>query len=113
MLKFILKWLVNGAVVVALLLYYTEIGFWQAAFAATGLTVVSYLIGDQFLLRTTNNFFAALCDVVLAAIYLAVLSYGFDWDLSWGETAFISVLLGVAEWVLHRFVFNEEFRVAG
>jgi hypothetical protein len=113
MLKFILKWLVNGAIVVALLLYYTDIGFWNAALAATGLTVVSYLIGDQFLLRTTNNFFAALCDIVLAAIYLAVLSYGFSWDLSWGETAFIAFLIGVAEWVLHRFLFNEEFRVAG
>lgn len=108
MLKFILKWLVNGAIVVSLLLYYTEIGFWSAAIAATGLTLVSYLIGDQFLLRTTNNFFASLCDVALTAIYLGVVSYGFDWDLSWGEIAFVSVLMGVAEYVLHRFLFNEE-----
>jgi hypothetical protein len=112
MLKFLLKWIVNGAIVAVFLLYYTEVGFWNAALAATGLTLVSYLIGDQFLLRTTNNFFAALCDMVLAAIYLAVLAYGFDWSLSWGETAFISVLFGVAEWVLHRFLFNEELKAA-
>ncbi|WP_036717955.1 DUF2512 family protein [Paenibacillus harenae] len=111
MIKFLLKWLVNGAVVVSLLLYYTDISFWNAAIAATVLTIIAYLLGDQLILRRTNNIIATIADFVLAAIYLGVLAYAFDWDLSMGETLMISFLLGIAEWVLHRYVFNEELRV--
>jgi uncharacterized membrane protein YvlD (DUF360 family) len=111
MVKFLLKWLVNGAIVVSSLMYYSNTTFWAAAIAATVLTIIAYLVGDQFLLRATNNLIATVCDFLLAFVYLGALSYVFDWQLSWGEAFFIAFLIGVAEWVLHRFVFNEEFRV--
>lgn len=112
MIKFLLKWLVNGAVVISLLLYYSNASFWSAAIAATGLTVIAYFLGDQMLLRSTNNMAATVADFLLAAIYLGALSYFLDWWLSMGETLFIALLVGVAEWVLHRFVFNEKLRLA-
>lgn len=111
MLKFLLKYILNGAIVVVLMLYYTEITFWGAVAAATGLTVLAYFIGDQLILRGTNNFFATVCDFVMAAGYLWLLSYFFDWSLSFGELLIISLILGVAEWFLHRHVFREEIRV--
>ncbi|MDQ0116204.1 DUF2512 family protein [Paenibacillus harenae] len=113
MIKFLLKWLINGAIVVAFLTYYADATFWNAAIAATALTVIAYLVGDQFILRTTNNLFATICDFLLAVVYFGALSYVFDWELSWGETFFLAVLIGVAEWVFHRYVFNEELRVSG
>ncbi|MCR2804092.1 YndM family protein [Paenibacillus soyae] len=111
MLKFLLKYIVNGAIVAVLLLYYTEISFWSAVLTATGLTVLAYLIGDQIILRATNNWFATACDIGLAAGYLGILSYFYDWELSLGETLFIAALIGVAEWFLHRHVFREELQV--
>ncbi|MFF2888256.1 DUF2512 family protein [Paenibacillus sp. NPDC057967] len=111
MLKFLLKWLVNGAIVVALLLYYSEASFWGAVLAATGLTVMAYVIGDQLLLRLTNNLFATIADFLLAAVYLYVISDMFNWTLSMGEIVTISLILGLAEWFFHRYVFNEELEV--
>lgn len=112
MIKFLLKWLVNGAVVVSLLLYYSDASFWGAIIAATALTVIAYLLGDQLILRMTNNIVATVADFLLAAIFLGALSYILDWQLSMGETLLIAFMVGIAEWVLHRFVFHEELRLA-
>lgn len=111
MIKFLLKWMVNGAIVVALMMYYSDTTFWNAAIAATGLTVIAYLIGDLLILRGTNNMITTICDFLLAAVYLGALSYVFDWNLSWGEAFFAAFLIGLAEWVLHRYVFSGELRV--
>lgn len=111
MVKFLLKWLINGAIVVALLLYYSEATFWGAVCAATALTVIAYVIGDQLLLRATNNLFATISDFLLAAVYLYAVAYMFNWTLSMGEIVTISLILGIAEWFLHRYVFNEELEV--
>lgn len=112
MIKFLLKWLINGAIVVAFLSYYSDTSFWNAAIAATGLSVIAYLVGDQLILRSTNNLLATICDFVLTVVYFGVLSYVLDWGLSWGETLFLSLLVGAAEWVLHRYVFLENLKVA-
>lgn len=111
MIKFLLKWVVNGAVVFPLLIYYTNVSFWSAAIAATGLTVIAYLLGDQLLLRITNNMVAAIADFLLAAIYLYVLAYKLDWQLSMGELFLFAFLIGLAEWVLHRYLFNEKLKI--
>lgn len=111
-MKFVLKWLINGAIVVAFLMYYSDATFWQAAIAATGLTILSYLIGDQLILRATNNFLATICDFALAALYFLVLTYMMDWTLSMGETLFLALLVGVAEWILHRYIFHDKHRAA-
>lgn len=112
MIKFVLKWLVNSAIVVSLLVYYSDATFFSAALAATGLSVVAYLIGDQVLLRRTNNTVATVADFMLAAIYLGALAYYLDWQLSIGEIIFIAFLIGLAEWVLHRFLFDEELKIS-
>lgn len=111
MLKFLLKFLVNGLIVVTYMYYYTEISFWSAVVVAAGLTVLAYLIGDQVILRATNNWFATACDIAMAAGYLGILSYFYTWDLSLGETIIIALTLGLAEWVMHRYVFHEDIRV--
>lgn len=112
MFKLLLKWIVNGAIVVSFLMYYSNATFGTAAVLTTGLTALSYLIGDQMILRATNNGFAAACDVVLTTVYFGLFSSLLELGLSWGEAAFLGLLVGVAEWVLHRYVFNDELRTA-
>ncbi|MBN2983660.1 MULTISPECIES: DUF2512 family protein [Cohnella] len=103
-MKFLMKWVLNGIIVTLLLYYYSNVGLWTALVAATGLTVISWFVGDQLILRNTNNTLASLMDGVLTAVYLGLLSYLFDWRLTVGAIALISILIAVAEWVFHRFV---------
>lgn len=110
-MKFVLKWIVNGAIVVCLLMFYAHVRFWEAAIAATLLTIIAYLVGDQFILRRTNNAAATAADAVLAFVYLWIASYVRDWNLNVGEMLVITVLLGIAEWVMHRYVFGTDLQV--
>lgn len=107
MIKFLLKWVINGAIAVSFLMYYSSATFWGAVLAATGLTVIAYLLGDQLILRASNNAAATFADFVLTVLYFMALTYMFDWNISWGEAIFLAVLIGVAEWILHRYVFRE------
>lgn len=111
-MKFILKWLVNGAIVVSLLMYYADASFIPAAITATILTLIAYFIGDLLILRMTNNIIATLSDAVLAFLFLWIAGFVMNWSLSFMEILFISLLLGVAEWVLHRYVFNSNLTAA-
>jgi hypothetical protein len=108
MFKFFAKWLLDGIVVAPLLMWFTGIPLLTAVAAASVLTFIAYMIGDQFILRMTNNTFAAIMDAVLAAVFLSVVSYMYRWDLSAGETLVIAVILGIAELVFHRYFLREE-----
>ncbi|CAM4493423.1 DUF2512 family protein [Paenibacillus tarimensis] len=108
MMNFIVKWLLNGIIVAPLLMFYTGISFTTAAVAASILTVVAYLLGDQVLLRATNNTFATVSDFALVAIYLGMLSYFYNWYLSVGELLIISALVAVAEWFYHRYFLRDK-----
>ncbi|WP_219836605.1 DUF2512 family protein [Paenibacillus sp. R14(2021)] len=110
-MKFILKWLVNGVIVVSLLMYYADVSFWNAAITATALTLIAYFVGDQLILRSTNNMVATLADFVLAYLILWFAADQMDWDLNGGEILVIAVILGIAEWFIHRYVFQEELSV--
>ncbi len=110
-MKFILKWIVNGAIVATLLMYYADATFISAAVTATALTVIAYFIGDQLILRSTNNVVATASDAVLAFVFLWMASYFWNWSLSTGEILMITAILGIAEWFLHRHVFQTEINV--
>jgi len=110
-MKFILKWIVNGAIVTTLLMYFADASFSTAAIAATVLTVVAYFIGDQLILRSTNNTVATVSDAILAFGFLWFASYVWNWRLSVGEIFAITAMLGIVEWILHRYVFQSEIKV--
>lgn len=107
-MKFLIKWALNGLIVVMLLMSFTEVSFITAFITASLLTVIAYVIGDQMILRSTNNMMATISDFILSVVYLGLLSYFMRWDLSFGETLTISLILGLAEWVFHRYVLNYE-----
>lgn len=105
-MKFILKWLLNGAIVTLLLMYYADVPFFTAAITATALTLIAYFVGDQFILRASNNAIATLADGLLAFMVLWIAAYQMDWNLSLGEILIISAILAIAEWVFHRYILN-------
>ncbi|MFD1952956.1 DUF2512 family protein [Paenibacillus thailandensis] len=106
-MRFILKWLVNGVIVVSLLMFYADATFWSAAITATVLSVVAYFVGDLFILRATNNTVATIADAVLAFAGLWIAAYMMNWPLDATEILFATVLLGAAEWLFHRYLFGD------
>jgi Protein of unknown function (DUF2512). len=112
MVSFILKWLINGAIVTFLLVYYTEASYLGAFVAATFLTVISYFVGDQFILRMTNNAVATVADAVIAFVFLWFVAAMMNWSLSVGENLAMVIILGIAEAIVHRYILPTDFRVA-
>lgn len=108
--KFLIKWVLNGVVVVLMLMMFSNISFWTALILATGLTVVAYIIGDQAILRSTNNTIATIADALLSFTYLYLAETYYHWGLSLSEILVISVVLGIIEAILHRQVFQVKTR---
>ena len=111
-MKLIIKILINGFIVVSLLTLFTDATFWEATMSATILSVIAYIVGDQIILRTSNNTIATIADAVLAFVYLWAVAYFMNWDLSIGELVIITLILGVAEAVYHRFLASDRSRAA-
>lgn len=111
-MKFVFKWLLNGVIVVTLLMMYADASFVNAAITATALTIIAYLIGDLWILRATNNTIATLADAVLAYVLLWAAAEAMNWPLSAGENLIITAILGIAEWVFHRYVLHTKLAVS-
>lgn len=106
-MKFVMKWILNGAVVALLLIYFADdVSFVEAAITATALTIISYGVGDQVILRSTNNAVATLADGVLGFFILWIAAYSMRWDINLGQILIIAVMLAIAEWVIHRYIFK-------
>lgn len=102
--KILFKLLLNGAIAVTILLWLTKATFWEAAIASVVLSVIAYLLGDQYVLRISNNTVATLVDAVLAFVYFWVVASLLKWDLSIGGLIFLTLFLGAGEAVYHRFL---------
>ncbi|KPV61379.1 hypothetical protein QJ48_00160 [Paenibacillus sp. A3] len=109
-MKIIFKLLLNGAIAVTILLWLTRATFWEAAIASVVLSVIAYLVGDQYVLRISNNTVATLVDAVLAFVYFWVVASLLKWDLSIGGLIFLTLFLGVGEAVYHRFLASDRER---
>ncbi|WP_217593606.1 DUF2512 family protein [Cohnella sp. GbtcB17] len=105
-MKFVLKWLLNGVIVTTLLMYYSNASFLGAATTATILTIIAYVLGDQIVLRSTNNMIATVSDGILAYLVLWIAAYAMKWTISPGEIFVIALITAVAEFFIHRYVFQ-------
>ena len=108
-MKLLLKWLINGVIVVWMLMYYSDdVGFWSAAFTATLLSLIAYVVGDQLILRKTNNIIATISDALLAFIVLWTAGKFMGWNITIGEVFGITFILGIAEFFIHRYIFKDK-----
>jgi hypothetical protein len=100
--KFLRKSLMNGIVIIPLVLWFTEATFFASLITALALSTIAYLIGDQVILRMSNNMVATLADAGLAFAFLWVVAIYTGWSLTVGEMFIIVALLSVVEWIFHR-----------
>lgn len=110
--KFYWKAFLNGILVVPFLISFTEASLMEALLAALLLSIVAYVIGDQMILRLTNNAVATIADFGLSFIYLWMAAGIFDWSLSFTEMAIISAAVAVIEYFVHGYFLRDEGRVA-
>lgn len=111
-MKFMIKLLLNGFFAVSLLLWFTDATFWEAAVASAVLSVIAYFVGDQLVLRGSNNAIATIVDAILVIVYFWIVAYFLNWDLSTGELLIITVVLGVIEAIFHRYLASDRKKAA-
>ena len=102
--RFVVKLIANAIVVIPLLIWFSEAGFVESLIAALVLAVLAYLVGDQLILRMSNNTVATISDAVLAFVYLWLVAEWMDWNLNLWEILVISVVLGIVEAIFHRYL---------
>lgn len=102
--RFLIKVAANGVVVVPMLMWFTEAGFWAATVTSGILSGIAYLLGDQLVLRASNNAVATLADAVLAFVYLWAVADFLDWNLTWGELLMTTAAVGIVEVFFHRYL---------
>lgn len=102
--RFLVKLVIDGIILVPFLLWFTEGNLFFILLAAIGLTVIAYFLGDQVILRATNNVIATISDAVIAAVYLWAVAALLGWSLSWRELLLTVAVLGIAEFIFHRYL---------
>ena len=111
-MKLVMKLLVNGIFAVSLLLWFTNATFWEAVVASVILSVIAYFVGDQLILRASNNTVATIVDALLVFAYFWFVAYFLNWNLSIGELLIITLVLGVIEAIFHRYLASGRKRSA-
>ena len=110
-MNFLIKLLLNGIVLVPLLLWFTDATWVGAVIASVILSALAYLIGDQFILRASNNTVATAADAVMALIYLWAVAYFADWGLNFSELIVTVLVLAVVEVIFHALIARDRIRV--
>ncbi|GIQ69300.1 DUF2512 family protein [Xylanibacillus composti] len=110
--KFMIKAVLNGIVAIFMLMWLSNASFIGALVTAIILCVLAYLVGDQIVLRLTNNTVATIADFGLAFIVLWIAADLNDWTLTFGEIALISLVLALVEIGFHRYLGNTDGRSA-
>lgn len=111
--KLMWKLLWNGIVTVPLLLWFSgRVTLGMAALTSVCFSAAAYIIGDQLVLRTSNNLIASVTDALLAFFVLWLASYFAHWDLSVTELSAIGIALGLVEYMYHSYLRREDERHA-
>ena len=107
-MRFIIKLILNGIIVVPSLMWFAGASLLSSVMAAFVLSVIAYFLGDQMVLRFSNNLVATIADAVLAYVYFWIVSAVMNWPLSRSEILSIVVLLGVVEFIYHQYLIRHD-----
>ncbi|MCT1401036.1 YndM family protein [Paenibacillus sp. p3-SID867] len=105
--KLLVKLLVHGVMITAILVGLSNATFASAVIAAMGIGIVAYLVGDLLILPRTNNMMATIGDVGLVFVMLWIISESANWTLSFPEILLITVLAGIFEFFYHMWLLRD------
>lgn len=107
-MKFLAKMVLSGIAITLLLYWFSNITLWNAMIAAFIFAVVAWLVGDQVILRATNNAVATTADAIMCIVYLWIVASILNLNLNFGEILVITAVVGLAEWYFHRYFLKPE-----
>lgn len=110
-MNILIKLFLNGIVLVPLLSWFTDASLFSIVVNALILSILAYFLGDQGILRASNNTVATIADGLLAFVYLWAVSFFNDWDLSFAELAVTVLALAVVEAVFHYMIVRDKIRI--
>jgi hypothetical protein len=100
--KFLTKLIINGVILIPLLYLWTDATVTQILVSSFLFCIVAFFVGDQWILRETNNTVATIADFGLSGIYLWAAANMLNWDLSGMEIIIIAMVLAFVEAFYHR-----------
>jgi hypothetical protein len=98
LMRLLQKVLIHAVVIVPLLLWLTETGFYGAFITSISITLVSFFINEKVLLKATNPLIAALDAGFTALVILWIYTDYAEWSIGLGALLTISVLFTIMEW---------------
>ncbi|PZE20365.1 DUF2512 family protein [Paenibacillus xerothermodurans] len=102
MARFLVKLLLGSVVLIPLLYYLTAADVSEIVTAVVLFLLIDFFVGDQFILRLTNNMVATVADAGAAGIYFWLVAYWNEWDLTASELLAVVVVVGLFEAIFHR-----------
>ncbi|MBX4149080.1 DUF2512 family protein [Paenibacillus sp. FSL W7-1279] len=105
--KLLVKLLVHGVMITAILVGLSNATFASAVIAALGIGIVAYLVGDLLILPRTNNMMATIGDAGLVFVMLWIISESANWTLTLPEILLITVLAGIFEYFYHMWLLRD------
>ncbi|MHB8156217.1 MAG: DUF2512 family protein [Desulfocucumaceae bacterium] len=85
--------------------FFTDLPMSHGIVTGVVLSVIAYFLGDLLILPHTNNTIATGADIVIAAlVYRFGVTLYKGTGLSMGELIFFSLVVGVSEWFLHKYI---------
>jgi len=100
--KLVVKLMMSCVVSIPLLYWLTDASLTQIIVSSAVLAVISFFVGDQWLLRKSNNTTAVAADIGLSGLYYWAVAAWYGWTLSFTELAVIVVFVAVVEAMYHR-----------
>jgi membrane protein HdeD len=94
--------MMNGVVLIPLLYMLTNATLRQMLISVLLLNLLAFVLGDQWILRETNNSVATIADAAMAGLFFWFVSRYYAWDMSNTELFVVVVALAVVEWMFHK-----------
>ncbi len=89
----------------------TNLTFTQILYVSLAVTIVAYLIGDMVVLpMANNNTIATVADIGLSLVTIYLFNYAWtNRHISITDALIAAVVIGVGEWVFHKYVAKNVF----
>jgi hypothetical protein len=96
------KLAMNGSVLIPFLYFVTDASVTQIVMSCIVFSVIAFLVGDQLILRYSNNTVATLADFGLTGLFFWIVAGVYRWSLSGLELFLTAALAGFVEAMFHR-----------
>lgn len=101
----LVKFIIVAVVLEIVLLSVTALSFTNILVVSLTITLLAYLVGDLAILPKSNNTAATIADMGLSLIVILLFNYVYPGaGISFFDALFASVVLGIGEWVYHKFI---------